>query len=96
MIKQQMADLEKQELKWKQEALQLDKSVREAMLLEAEKKKALMSYEKSAQHISEIEAAKTQIKELEKEQQRFWQKMTDADVWEGKILDSYNKLDPDR
>ena len=43
-----------------------------------------------------MQSVKNQIKEMEKEQKRFKQKMTDADERETKILDSHNWLDPDR
>ena len=72
-----------------------NKAVQEAMLEEAHKKKILNSYEKTANQLGEMQSARTQIKELEKEQQRFKQRMDDADVRETKILDSYNRLEPE-
>ena len=85
----------KEEMK-KNDDKKFNKAVQEAMLEEAHKKKILNSYEKTANQLGEMQAARTQIKELEKEQKRFKQRMDDADVREAKILDSYNRLEPDR
>ena len=85
----------KEEIK-KNDDKKFNKAVQEAMLEEAHKKKILNSYEKTANQLGEMQAARTQIKELEKEQKRFKQRMDDADVREAKILDSYNRLEPER
>ena len=69
----------KEEIK-KNDDKKFNKAVQEAMLEEAHKKKILNSYEKTANQLGEMQAARTQIKELEKENQtnqhRSWPNRT--------------------